>query len=166
MCISTVINNTCSISGCMNEAAFSKYNLDWCNDHQYYAFNVLKVQFRGPLIEKGLEVGFMTHSEGLTYVIALPNGNLKIGTTRDVRTLKNRMLTFADEFWGVIKVLAVFEAGMTMESFLHYRFAEYRITNLTREQFLDVPEIREYAEDYGIPDYIKDELHDLDNVSY
>ncbi len=150
--------NTCALHGCDNPASTIKYNLDFCQEHQFYGFNVLKVQMRGPFITKGLEDGFIMHSDGLTYIVALPNGNLKIGFSRDTRTLSNRLSVFADEFNGRIDVLAVLEAGMTMESYLHYRFMDYRIPYLTREQFHDVPEIREFAEDYGIPDHIKTQL--------
>lgn len=103
------------------------------------------------------------HSPGLTYVILLPNGNVKIGYTKH---LADRMTKLAYEFNGIVKVLAVLEHGQTMEMLLHDRFAEYRIVELAREQFLDVPEIREFAEDEGIPDHIRAELDDLWNVSY
>lgn len=81
----------------------------------------------------------LPHSPGATYILRLPNGNIKIGYTRGGRgmaqALQSRWSSLSRDFGGRVYPLAVVRGGVTMELFLHWKFDEYRLVGLPREQF-------------------------------
>ena len=81
----------------------------------------------------------LPHSPGATYILRLPNGNIKIGYTRGdgglARALQSRWSSLSRDFGGRVYPLAVVRGGVTMEMFLHWKFDEFRLVGLPKEQF-------------------------------
>ncbi|MFI7431325.1 hypothetical protein ACIBPB_30450 [Micromonospora sp. NPDC049836] len=99
------------------------------------------------MFEKG---ELTSHSVGVTYLVELPNGNVKIGYSRDHETLAIRLTSLSSQFSGKVHLLATVAAGETYEAVLHARFSDYRHWNAPLEQFYGVDELYDYAEEIGL----------------
>src|SRR5690606_26792141 len=101
------------------------------------------------LMKTATAISKAVEDESRSYIIRLCNGNLKIGISSK---LGQRATSLHRDTGGPIQVLATTGGGLVLEAQLQTSDKDYRIKNLLGEQFEDVEEIRELAEEIGIDD--------------
>lgn len=150
------MNKPCGLTECPNTSTVSKYGVDLCSRHAVTFHNRMKTEYFSSRVRKLVETGELTqHSVGITYVMQLSNGNIKIGFTRDRDLLLKRLQKLTYETKGKPTLLATLPGGQTQEACLHSRFAEYRKYDLQTEQFFPAADIFWFARDTGLtPDGI------------
>ncbi|MBM9621531.1 hypothetical protein ACFQ60_19505 [Streptomyces zhihengii] len=113
----------------------------------------------GRMEEQGLISG---HLPGYTYIVQLPNGRIKIGTSVAGRINRRwREITrqyFDKGYREPLKPLAIIQGGASKEAALHYRFRESRIRDEFGEQFNPTTDLILFAETEGIPEEQKSEV--------
>lgn len=86
------------------------------------------------------------HSKGHTYIILLPNGNIKIGYSAvPEHGLYDRWRNISREYGHHVKVISVIEGGRTMEALLHVKFDHLRVLDQLGEQFSPSAELIAFA---------------------
>ncbi|MGY4899440.1 GIY-YIG nuclease family protein [Micromonospora aurantiaca (nom. illeg.)] len=141
----------CGYSGCSNTSAVNKYGVELCLEHGIVLHNTVRVEAFSKKVSRLYENGDLTqHSAGITYIIQLPNHNIKIGTTKNGRTLYSRLRNLSNEQRGKVTLLATLPGGETQEAVLHARFSEYRRYDLFVEQFSPAAELFYFAKETGL----------------
>lgn len=132
-----------------------------CEKHAaiLYDFNVYWYRVR--TVQQMEEEGVLNHVSGWTYIVWLPNGRLKIGTSGTSEGVSSRWRKISKQYegkgyTGPIKPIALIPGGVTREASLHGQFNEFRIKDEFGEQFLADPELVAYAESWGVPDDMQD----------
>lgn len=122
-------------SDCTNPAT-RKVSCFWvCDMHGAYNYNYIRNNSLDRVIYHLVENGDLRrHTFGITYFIQLPNGNIKIGFTKNQDTLIKRMVTLRREF-GDVKIISTLWGGETLEAYYHYKYRNNRLFNEYLEQF-------------------------------
>lgn len=136
-------------------------NIPLCEKHAaiLYDFNVYWYRVR--TVQQMEEEGVLNHVSGWTYIVWLPNGRIKIGTSGTTGGVVSRWKKISGKYEGKgyeepIKPIALIPGGVTREASLHGRFNEFRIKDEFGEQFLADAELVAYAESWGIPEDMQD----------
>ncbi|MBQ1045323.1 GIY-YIG nuclease family protein [Micromonospora sp. C72] len=106
------------------------------------------------------------HSPGITYIIQLPNLDIKIGTTKDGKSLSRRLMSLGRQFRGRPTLLATLVGGETQEAVLHARFAEHRRYDKLDERFRPAAEIFFFAKEVGLEEEGKLGLQAFESWQY
>jgi hypothetical protein len=109
-----------------------------------------------------------SHLPGWTYIVRLPNDNLKIGYTGKVNQLgfseefglSKRFQAAEREHGGLVVPLAVLPGGYTLETELHEKFNDLRLKTLKDEQFKADETLLEFATASSIAPEAKPEIDD------
>lgn len=136
---------------------YSPAHIPLCEKHAAQLYTYSTNTYRVNLVKKMEEEGVLNHVSGWTYIIWLPNGRIKIGTSGTSEGVSSRWrgITRQYEAKGYdkpIKPIALIPGGVTREASLHGQFKEFRVRDEFGEQFLADPELVAYAESQGIPD--------------
>lgn len=125
-------------------------------DNTYTYAQVLAVKAR--TISELYAKGQLTeHSTGVTYIIKLPNGLVKIGFTT---ALFNRLTRLSTIHGAKVVPLAVLTGGFTQEQCLHHRFKDYRQW-VTGEMFNPADELMSFVAEAGFCPESLEELREF-----
>lgn len=108
-------------------------HLPMCDDHFWVVRLVAQESFARVLTDWRVKSG-SPHFGGWTYIVELPNRNVKIGFSNTDDGLPNRLKSLTREHNGQLRVIAVIRGGYTLEQELQYRYRHLRL-NLPDEQF-------------------------------
>ena len=141
----------CGYSECKNNSTTVKFGIKVCEEHSSYIWNQMRSMFFSQKIAKMFREGDLTsHSKGITYFMLLPNGNIKIGYSRNHDTLYKRLLAVQREHDGYINLVSTIEGGETMEAVIHGRFAHLLIRDTKGEQFKSDPSLWVFMNESGL----------------
>ncbi|WP_431036775.1 hypothetical protein ACQYWQ_21775 [Streptomyces sp. P6-2-1] len=126
-----------------------------CGRHAAETYAWSTSQYRDKLIAQLVEIGALSfHSPGVTYIVKLPNGRVKIGMAGEERIAK-RLEDVSREYAKAgykepLTVLALIKGGGTVEASLHHKYQELRVTDELGEQFRAEPELLDFATETGV----------------
>lgn len=131
-----------------------------CEKHAAITYAHNTTTYRGMLAKEMERAKLDVTFPGWTYVIWLPNGRIKIGTSKSDENLVERWVKIGRDYRrkgynNGIRPIAIIPGGALTEDQLHRRFRDFRVEEYG-EQFRPEPELIAYAEMYGIP---KDKAH-------
>jgi len=140
---------------------FSPVNIPLCEKHAAQLYSFSTNTYRVKLVQQMEEEGVLNHVSGWTYIIWLPNGRIKIGTSGTTKGIASRWRGITRQyeekgFSEPLKFIALIPGGVTREASLHGRFNGLRVRDELGEQFLAEPELVAYAKEWGIPNDMQD----------
>lgn len=123
-------------SKCFRETTRKQGPFWACEVHGALNWNYIRMFTRDKLIHQMVENGnISSHTFGITYFVYLPNGNIKIGFSRDEVTLADRVKKLGSQFNGTALLVATAYGGESLEAYYHWKFREDRLSGLYLEQF-------------------------------
>lgn len=140
----------CGYEGCSRNFQSVKYGIRVCEIHEHQLAVDVGAVFARRIYKMYEDKRLTSHASGITYIVLLPNKNIKIGYTRDYQTLVKRLQTFHRTFGDRVELLATMLGGETMEAYLHHKFVDDRLYHLSLEQFRPSKEILSFANETGL----------------
>ncbi len=134
-----------------------KAKVPLCERHAAITYAHNTTTYRSMLAKEAERAGLTLDLPGWTYIIWLPNGRIKIGTSSSDENLVGRWINISRDyrrrgFFDGIRPIAIIPGGAAEEDRLHRRFRDFRVEDEYGEQFRAEPELIAYAEMYGIPE--------------
>lgn len=90
---------------------------------------------------------------GFCYIAALPGGLIKIGSSRDPKTLRLRFSALSKDYGATIRPLTILHGGLVAEMALHHKFADAWLPG-AGERFRLTPELAEFIADPRAHGYV------------
>lgn len=135
-----------------------------CDAHWAMHHEIAENRFRNDLIGRMDQEGILQHTTGWTYVIQLPNGNVKIGCTGEGKAANGdglvtyRWKRISQQHRGLITPIALIRGGETRETLAHIQWQALRLPILG-EQFIADPTLIEWARSQGFDPDAMDQVH-------